>query len=54
MKPNDSGVAKWSMLRSTTSVASGRASARRRRAGEVAVADDDEHRALDDLQVLGA
>ena len=46
MKPNDSGVAKWSMLRSTTSAGVGqRRDERVGRAGEVAVADDDQHRA---------
>ena len=54
MKPNDSGVAKWSVLRSTTRRASGSDSASWSAGpGEVAVADDDEHRALDDLQLLG-
>ncbi len=45
MKPNASGVAKWSALRRVRSLASGRAATSRSAgSGEVVVADDDQHR----------
>ena len=54
MKANDSGVAKWSMFLSTTSVASGkRVDERIAGTGEVVVADADEHRAGDGGEPLG-